>query len=127
MLGWNDKSLSIIQQVALANESEGGGVIVVLAHDDKEELEAIVASAVVSNENPLRLLGTEVIFRSGNPLLESELRRVSIHTARSIVSLSLEDLDPDEADATQVRQVMALKAFNEFLASQCHVVVEVQE
>ncbi|KAL7532696.1 hypothetical protein ACHAXR_004791 [Thalassiosira sp. AJA248-18] len=127
MLGWNDKSLSIIQQVALANESEGGGTVVVLANNDKEELEATLASAVASNENPLRLLGTEVIFRSGNPLLECELRRVSTQTARSIVSLSLEELDPDEADATQVRQVMALKAFDEFVGSKAHVVVEVQD
>ena len=125
MLNWNDKSLAIIQQVALANESEGGGTIVVLAGNDKEDLETTLASAVASNENPLRLLGTEVIFRSGNPLLESELRRVSAQTARCVISLTLEDLDPDEADATQVRQVMALKAFDEFV--NCHVVVEVQD
>lgn len=127
MLGWNDKSLAIIQQLALANESEGGGTIVVLAINDKEEMEETLASAVLSNENPLRLLGTEVIFRSGNPLLESELRRVSTQTARSVVALTSEELDPDEADATQVRQVMALKAFDEFVGSQCHVVVEVQD
>ena len=90
-------------------------------------MEATIVSAVASNENPLRLLGTEVIFRSGNPLLESELRRVSTQTARCVVSLSMEELDPDEADATQVRQVMALKAFDEFVGSRCHVVVEVQD
>jgi len=127
MLGWNDKSLAIIQQIALANESEGGGNIVVLANNGKEELEDTLASAVASNENPLLLLGTEVIFRSGNPLLESELRRVSTQTARCVISLSLEELDPDEADATQVRQVMALKAFDEFVGDKCHVVVEVQD
>ena len=57
MLNWNDKSLSIIQQVALANESEGGGTIVVLACNEKEELENTLASAVASNENPLVLHG----------------------------------------------------------------------
>jgi len=127
MLGWNDKSLAIIQQIALANESEAGGAIVVLANDDKEELEETLAAAVISNENPLTLFGTEVIFRSGNPLLESELRRVSTQTARSVISLTTEGIDPDEADATQVRQVMALKAFEEFVGSRCHVVVEVQD
>ncbi|KAL9180594.1 hypothetical protein ACHAXT_011047 [Thalassiosira profunda] len=127
MLGWNDKSLAVIQQVALANESEGGGTIVVLASKEKEKLEEILASAVASKENPLRLLGTEVMFRSGNPLLESELRRVSTQTARCVISLSSEELDPDEADATQVRQVMALKAFEDFQGSRCHVVVEVAD
>jgi len=124
MLNWNDKSLAIIQQVALANESEGGGTIVVLAINEKEELENTLASAVASNENPLVLHGTEVFFRSGNPLLESQLRRVSTSTARCVISLSLEGLDADEADSTQVRQVMALKALDEF---NCHVVVEVQD
>jgi hypothetical protein len=44
MLGWNDKSLAIIQQLALANESEGGGVVVVLAENDKEALEELLAT-----------------------------------------------------------------------------------
>ncbi|KAL7517511.1 hypothetical protein ACHAWX_002430 [Stephanocyclus meneghinianus] len=128
LLGWNDKSLAIIQQIALANESEGGGTIVVLAESDKEMLEDMLTSAVLSKENPLRLLGTEVIFRSGNPLLESELRKISVNTARSVISLSKtqEDMDPDEADANQVRQVMALKTFEEFEGA-CHVVVEIQD
>ena len=67
------------------------------------------------------------LFYSGNPLIECELRRVSIQTARSIISLSSEELEPDEADSTQVRQIMALKAFDEFVGSKCHVVVEVQD
>lgn len=75
ILGWNDKSLAIIQQIALANESEGGGTICVLANMDKEEMEQKLVSAVNSHEHPLRLLGTEVIFRSGNPLVECEMRR----------------------------------------------------
>lgn len=131
MLGWNDKSLQIIQQVALANESEGGGTVVVLATQEKEELEGLLASAVSSMDNPLQLLGTEVIFRSGNPLLECELRRVSSHAARCVISLSTDEMDPDEADANQVRQVMALKAFGDFNQSSDrpdpHVVVEVQD
>ncbi|KAL7503089.1 LOW QUALITY PROTEIN: hypothetical protein ACHAXN_000928 [Cyclotella atomus] len=128
ILGWNDKSLAIIQQIALANESEGGGTIVVLADCGKEELEEMLNAAVSSTENPLRLLGTEVIIRSGNPLLESELRKISVNSARSVISLSNtnDDMDPDEADANQVRQVMALKTFEGF-ENACHVVVELQD
>jgi Trk K+ transport system NAD-binding subunit len=128
ILGWNDKSLAIIQQIALANESEGGGTVVVLADQEKEELEEMLNAAVASKENPLRLLGTEVIIRSGNPLLESELRKISVNSARSVISLSKtdDDMDPDEADANQVRQVMALKTFEGF-ENACHVVVELQD
>ena len=128
VLGWNDKSLAIVQQIALANESEGGGTIVILADEDKEELEDLLQCAIMSKENPLRLLGTEVIIRSGNPLLESELRKISLSSARSVIALSKtqEDMDPDEADANQVRQVMALKTFEGFEGG-CHVVVELQD
>ena len=31
MLGWTDKSLLFIKEVVLANESEGGGVVCILA------------------------------------------------------------------------------------------------
>lgn len=48
MLGWNDKSLAIIQQLALANESEGGGYVVVLSENDKQSMEEILAAVRVS-------------------------------------------------------------------------------
>jgi len=127
MLGWSDKSLAIIEQICLANESEGGGAIVVLAADDKQEMESKLMHATESSteENHIDLLGTEVIFRSGNPLLEHELRRVSVGTARAIVVLSPPDVDPDEADSLIVRQVLALKAV--LGGRGPHLVVEMQD
>jgi len=123
MLGWNDKSLAIIQQIALANESEGGGALVVLADRDKEELEDLVRAAVESRENGLRLLGTQIIFRSGNPLAEHELHKVAIETSRAVIALSPDGLDPDEADSRMVRQVLSLKGSD----LKSHVVVEMQD
>eukprot|EP00286_Rhodomonas_abbreviata_P025993 CAMPEP_0181292280 /NCGR_PEP_ID=MMETSP1101-20121128/2421_1 /TAXON_ID=46948 /ORGANISM="Rhodomonas abbreviata, Strain Caron Lab Isolate" /LENGTH=789 /DNA_ID=CAMNT_0023396737 /DNA_START=350 /DNA_END=2721 /DNA_ORIENTATION=+ len=123
MLGWNDKSLAIIQQIALANESEGGGALVVLADRDKEELEDLLRAAVESRENGLRLLGTQVIFRSGNPLAEHELTKVAVETARAVIALSPDGLDPDEADSRMVRQVLSLKGSS----LKAHVVVEMQD
>lgn len=128
MLGFTDKSLAIIQQIALANDSEGGGTIVVLADAPKEDLEAKVSLAMCQEGgSALELMGTNIVFRSGNPLEESELQRVSVLTARSVIALSSECLGPDEADANQVRQVMALKAL-ESNGNKCPpVVVEVQD
>mmetsp|Transcript_20894 Transcript_20894/g.42409 ORF Transcript_20894/g.42409 Transcript_20894/m.42409 type:complete len:542 (+) Transcript_20894:2-1627(+) len=123
MLGWNDKSLAIIQQIALANESEGGGALVVLADRDKEELEELLRAAVESRENGLRLLGTQIIFRSGNPLAEHELSKVAIETSRAVIALSPDGLDPDEADSRMVRQVLSLKGSD----LKSHVVVEMQD
>jgi len=109
MLGWNDKSLAIIQQIALANESEGGGCVVVLSENDKESMEETLKSAVEALQGGLQLHGTQVIFRSGNPLIEHEMLKVSVHSARAIICLSADGEAADDADSRMVRQVLALK------------------
>jgi hypothetical protein len=124
ILGWSDKGLAIIQQLAFANESEGGGIIVVLADQPKDEMEELLRNACDVREHPLRLVGSKVIFRSGNPLTENSLYKVSASSARSIIALSPDGLDPDEADSRMVRQVLAIKAFEEL---KCHIVVEMQD
>ena len=40
ILGWTDKTVPLIREICLANESEAGGIIVVLGIGEKEELEA---------------------------------------------------------------------------------------
>lgn len=39
ILGWSDKSLNMIDQLCLANESAGGKAIVILAERDKLDME----------------------------------------------------------------------------------------
>jgi len=51
ILGWADKAIPIIVEVALANESEGGGTVVVLSEKNKTELEEYI------QEKELDLLG----------------------------------------------------------------------
>jgi hypothetical protein len=128
MLGWTDMSLGIIEQICLANESEGHGTIVILAPEDKEKMEEQLENAVSSDGGGLRLCGTEVLFRSGNPLLESHLRRTSASVARAVIVLS-RGFDHDEADGQTVRQVLALRThFNKMCApdQKPHVVCEVR-
>ena len=108
MLRWNDKSLAIIQQIAFANESEGGGVIVVLAEQDKDKLEETLQAAVDLREINLQLHGTMVVFWSGNPLMEHDLEKVSVLTAHSIIALSPDEANPNESDSWMVHQVLAL-------------------
>lgn len=126
MLGWTDMSLQIIQQIALANESEGGGTIAVLAKDNKADMEAILAESLANQEAPLELKGTEVLFRSGNTLAEHDLMKVSVQTARAIIALS-EASDPDEADSRMVRQVLSLRAVLEKYGGESHVVCELRD
>eukprot|EP00957_Ditylum_brightwellii_P071574 5441948-Ditylum_brightwellii.AAC.1 len=75
MLGWNDKSFAIIEQIAFANESEGGGYIVVLADMSKVEIEQQLNHAMDSNKCPLKLLGTTVVFRIDNHIMEHKLSK----------------------------------------------------
>jgi hypothetical protein len=111
MLGWSKKSLSIISQLANAGESEGGYSIVVLAEYPKEEMEQELKTATMSEENPLLLRGSQVVFRCGDTLLDSELFRVGVSRARCIIALSRGDMMPDEADSSMLRQVLSLNGY----------------
>ncbi|XP_057796681.1 ion channel DMI1-like isoform X2 [Salvia miltiorrhiza] len=70
ILGWSDKLGSLLKQLAIANKSIGGGVIVVLAERDKEEMEMDIAKLEFD------LMGTSVICRSGSPLILADLKKI---------------------------------------------------
>lgn len=61
---------SLLKQLAIANKSIGGGVIVVLAERDKEEMEMDIAKLEFD------FMGTSVICRSGSPLIVADLKKV---------------------------------------------------
>ncbi|OWZ23422.1 Ion channel protein [Phytophthora megakarya] len=120
LLGWSDKSISLIRQICLANASEKGGVIVVLAEIDKEELEAELESQMHKEE----LRGTSVIFRTGTPVLSTDLLKVSAHRARSIIIMANSSGDADRSDAAILRTVLSLKTLPELTG---HIVAELRD
>lgn len=61
---------SLLKQLAIANKSVGGGVVVVLAERDKEEMEIDIAKLEFD------FMGTSVICRSGSPLILADLKKV---------------------------------------------------
>ena len=73
---------SILHQLALANESEGGGCVVILADRDKPDMDDDVA------EMDFDFRGTYVVTRTGTPIDAHDLARCSPATARSIIILS---------------------------------------
>ncbi len=107
----------LVLQICIANESEGGGVVVVLADRDKEAMEAELHQTLSAAD----LKGTEVVFRRGSPLSSLDLKRAAAETARSIVVMS-EGETQNSADAATLRTVIALKTFPQLAG---HVVVEV--
>eukprot|EP00697_Spironema_sp_BW2_P008467 gnl/Spiro4/23068_TR11402_c0_g1_i1.p1 gnl/Spiro4/23068_TR11402_c0_g1~~gnl/Spiro4/23068_TR11402_c0_g1_i1.p1 ORF type:complete len:804 (-),score=207.48 gnl/Spiro4/23068_TR11402_c0_g1_i1:121-2532(-) len=110
ILGWSDKVIPIIREIAIANESEGGGVIVVMADRDKEamELEIMESEGVCPR-------GTQIVVRSGNPIVSAELVKVSALTAKSIIILAdrSEGTDADQSDARALRCVMSVKGLTQ--------------
>ncbi|XP_073150783.1 ion channel CASTOR-like isoform X1 [Henckelia pumila] len=118
ILGWSDKLGSLLNQLAIANESLGGGIVVVMAERDKEEMELDIAKM----EFDFR--GTAVICRSGSPLILADLKKVSVSKARAIIVLA-EDGNADQSDARALRTVLSLTGVKEGLRG--HIVVELSD
>lgn len=115
ILGWSDKLGSLLNQLAIANESLGGGTVVVMAERDKEEMELDITKM----EFDFR--GTRVICRSGSPLILADLKKVSVSKARAVIVLA-EDGNADQSDARALRTVLSLTGVKEGLRG--HIVVE---
>jgi len=122
ILGWNDRILSLVQQICEANISEGGLPIVILADQDKEGMDDYFMDALDERH------GSKIVTRGGSPIETTQLLKVAVQYARSIVVLSVGD-DPDEADAQSVRVTLALTGGLAKLgkAPSCHIVLELQD
>ncbi|OIV96242.1 hypothetical protein TanjilG_14919 [Lupinus angustifolius] len=118
ILGWSDKLGSLLKQLAIANKSVGGGVIVVLAEEEKEKMEMDIAKLEFD------FMGTSVICRSGSPLILADLKKVSVSKARAIIVLA-SDENADQSDARALRVVLSLTGVKEGLTG--HVVVEMSD
>ncbi|KAG0501032.1 hypothetical protein HPP92_001104 [Vanilla planifolia] len=118
ILGWSDKLGSLLNQLSIANENLGGGMVVVMAERDKEEMELDIAKM----EFDFR--GTSVICRSGSPLILADLKKVSVSKARAIIVLA-EDGNADLSDARALRTVLSLTGVKEGLKG--HIVVELSD
>ncbi|KAM0946516.1 putative CASTOR/POLLUX/SYM8 ion channel domain, NAD(P)-binding domain superfamily [Dioscorea sansibarensis] len=118
ILGWSDKLGSLLNQLAIANESLGGGTVVVMAERDKEEMELDIAKMEFDFK------GTSVICRSGSPLILADLKKVSVSKARAVIVLA-EDGNADQSDARALRTVLSLTGVKEGLRG--HIVVELSD
>ena len=84
ILGWSEKIFSIIQQLIEANTNYKNRAIVILAENDKVEMEDEIKAKIEDFKT------SKVIVRSGNPLISSDIEVVNPNEARSIIILSSE-------------------------------------
>jgi len=111
ILGWSDKIPIIVEELAEANVSEGGGTIAILAEGDKTELEAELQSMLDNSQSVYRgrgLRGTTWAVRSGNPMLISDLKLVSASLAKAIIVLADSTLPSNMADEKTLRTLLGL-------------------
>ncbi len=109
ILGWNDRVVDIIREIILANESEKRGCVVILAEHPKEEMEDLIAKRLPDT------LTTEIIFTNGNSSNITELNRINITTAKSVIILAkcsenASDEEKLDSDVQAIKSIMAIKA-----------------
>ncbi len=118
ILGWSPQIFTIISELTLANESrKSGAVIVVLADQDKVEMEDAIAGRIEDLKN------TRVICRSGSPIDLNDLEIVSPHSARSIIILA----QGDDPDTHVIKSVLAITNNPNRREQPYHIVTQIRD
>ena len=118
ILGWTPQIFTVISEIILANENrKGGAVIVVLADQDKVEMEDAINERIPDTKN------TKVICRSGSPIDLTDLEIASPHTARSIIVLA-EGADPD---THIIKSVLAITNNPNRHAEPYHIITQIRD
>jgi ion channel POLLUX/CASTOR len=118
ILGWNTQIFTIISEIILANESrKSGATIVVLADQDKVEMEDAINDRISDTKN------TRIICRSGSPIDLTDLEIASPHSARSIIVLA----DGADPDTHVIKSVLALTNNPNRRAEPYHIVTQIRD
>jgi voltage-gated potassium channel Kch len=89
ILGWNEQVFTIVRELVVANESrKSGAAIVILAPQDKVEMEDAIRERVPDTKN------TRIVCRSGSPIDPADVATANPDDARSVIILAADE-DPD--------------------------------
>jgi voltage-gated potassium channel Kch len=118
ILGWSPQIFPVINELVLANASRRNQRIVVLADEDKIEMEDAIRQRVSDTKT------TRIVCRSGSPLDVDVLDICSPQTARSIIVLSPTEGD---RDADVIRTLLAITNAPTRRAERYSIVAEMHE
>ena len=126
VLGFSSKVYSIISELIVANASEKDAVIVILADQDKVEMDDAIRARISDFKT------TRVICRRGNPIDLDDLKVVNPNAARSIIVLSPENQSDLPNSATKpdihvLKCVLALTNFPNRKSEKFHIVAELTD
>lgn len=100
ILGWSPRIFPIVRELAIAKASESRPSVVIFSEQSRESV-MLELSRRVGKLGKLR-----VVVRTGKPTIPADLMRTNLSAASSIIILD----DNDNADATTISIVLAIKA-----------------
>src|SRR5262245_19679580 len=115
ILGWSDQIFTVVAELARANQGGKRSSVVVLADQDKVDMEDQIRARVGDVGR------TRVICRSGSPLKRADLELVNLDAARSVIVLS----PPGEDADIDVIKMLLLLQYRTWPAKRPHVVAAV--
>ena len=98
ILGWSEQVFTIIAELVMAHADQRRSCLVVLGDEDQVEMEESIREKVGHTGH------TRVVCRSGSPISLTDLKIVSLDTARSIIILGPEGDDPPFLRATFISE-----------------------
>ena len=119
ILGFNAKIFTIVQELIIANENQNYAKIVILADEDKVEMEDKIREKITDFKT------TQVIVRSGSPSDISSIHICNPYEAKSIVVLSPEQVN--NPDTHVIKSVLALTNNKNRKKGKYHIVAEITE
>jgi voltage-gated potassium channel Kch len=118
ILGWSDQVFTIVSELSLANANRRRPRVVLLAEQDKLEMEEALRKKVPDTGT------TRVVCRSGSPMDLDDLAIVSPNQARSIVVLGG---DGDDPDAEVIKTLLAITNSPGRKHDPYHIVAEIRD
>ncbi len=117
ILGFNNNTYSLISETIAANENQKDGCIVILAEEDKEEVETAIREVISDFKT------TRIICRKGSITDYYMLARCSIESARCIIV-------NEDRDLITIKSILAINSYlNKFKGSRAipHIVATIYE
>lgn len=118
ILGWSPKIFTILSELVIANENQSKPCIVILADQDKVEMEDEIRAALDDTKN------TRIVCRRGSPINLIDLELVRIQTSKSVVILTNENDDPD---AQTIKTILAITNNPKRRPAPYHIVAEIHD
>jgi voltage-gated potassium channel Kch len=114
ILGWSPQIFQIISELVAANQNRKNACIVVLADQDKVQMQDEIGDTGK----------TRLVCRRGDPMKMADLELVSLNTSKSIIILSPRDENPDVA---VIKILLAISKHQQRRTEPYHIVAQIHE